>query len=74
MQSVADHVEAHLKTGHHYAYARRLGQLGPLRPVRVRDGRATYTAALVEQGQRAGDIKPTRLDTRTFWAERFSTT
>jgi len=64
-------LEAHLSQGHHYAYARRLGQLAPLRVRRVRDGLATYERVLVRGGQRLGDLKPTLLDTRTLWGRAF---
>ncbi len=67
----ADAVEAALRRNYHYNYARDLGQLGPARPVRVRNGQASYEQALMQRGARAGDIKPTPLDKRTFWDEVF---
>jgi len=69
--SVRDEVEAYLRTGHHYRYARSLGQLGPMQVRRVRDGHRTFHNTLVAIGQKAGDIKPTGLDSRTLWAEAF---
>jgi hypothetical protein len=69
---LADVVERVLGESHHYAYCRRLGQLGPLRVQRAIHGWATYEAALRARGQRAGDIKPTHLDTWRGWSEVFS--
>jgi hypothetical protein len=59
-----DVIEAYLATGHHYAYARSLQQLGPLRVQRLRGGWAAYEQACRERGQKAGDVKPTHLETR----------
>lgn len=56
-----------LAAGHHYAYCRSLGQLGPLEVLRVREGLRGYQRRLQEEGQRAGDIKPTVLDARPGW-------
>lgn len=67
----AAEVEARLAEGHHYRYARDLGQLGPVRARRVAGGAARYEAALMARGVRIGDIKPTPLDPRPFWAEVF---
>lgn len=65
-------VEDGLSEGHHYAYCRRLGQLGPLRGFRVRSGGArAYLDRLREVGQRAGAIKPALLSAETGWSERF---
>lgn len=72
LTAVAHAVEAHLATGHHYRYARELGQLGPLQWRRVEGGWATYQATCQAHGQRAGDIKPTPLDPRPIWAEAFA--
>lgn len=65
-------VEAHLSGGHHYRYCRELGQLQPLAHARVRDGWATWQAALVARGQRAGDIKPSFLDVHGLAARAFA--
>ena len=64
-------VEQHLQTGAHYAYCRRLGQLGELRAYRVDNGWARYLDTLCRRGQRAGDVKPTNLDTKPIWHEAF---
>lgn len=59
-----DVLEAHLATGHHYAYCVRLGQLAPMDVVRVRDGAATFLREHARRGRRAGDVKLTCLDPR----------
>src|SRR5262249_7997938 len=52
-------LEAALAENYHYRYCRKLGQLAPLRVVRIeRDGLATYLAVCQQHGQRLGDIKP----------------
>ena len=71
-QVVTEHVENYLLTGHHYRTCRNLGQLGPVKLQRVKDGWSTYQKTLVDGGQRAGDIKPTYLDTRYNWREVFA--
>jgi len=67
----AEQVERGLLDNHHYRYARDLGQLAAVEVRAVRAGAARYEAALVARGRRAGDIKPTPLDKRTFWDEVF---
>lgn len=64
-------VEDALCEGHAYRYARRLGQLGPVRAVRVRDAAARYEARCVALGQRAGNVKPVALHRTTGWREVF---
>lgn len=52
----------------HYANARRLGQLGPLRAYRIEgDGHAAHLAACAARGQRLGDAKPTTLWPHPGW-------
>lgn len=69
LDALGDRVERALQDGHHYRYCRDLGQLGPVRPVRVRDGQRRFQTALSRGTARLGDIKPTRLDRRTEWEE-----
>lgn len=65
-------LEAALTENYHYQYCRKLGQLAPLRVVRVeRDGMATYLAVCQRHGQRLGDIKPVALHRMSGWAEHF---
>ena len=70
--ALADRVDVRLRENPHYAHCRALGQLGPVRVFRVeRDAYATFAAALVEEGRRLGDIKPTPLSKRADWSRRF---
>jgi len=69
LAALAADLDAALSTGHHYAYCRDLGQLGPVQVLRVRDGLRGYQRRLQAEGQRAGDIKPAVLDTRLGWEE-----
>jgi hypothetical protein len=64
-------VERALEENFHYQYARRLGQLGPLRVFAARNAEASYLAACMARGQRAGDIKCVALDPRDGWTPKF---
>jgi hypothetical protein len=57
-------VEAELCRNFHYAHARNLGQLRPLRPELVNNGAAAYRAAREASGAKAGAVKFPALDTR----------
>ncbi|GMU02386.1 GH3 auxin-responsive promoter family protein [Corallococcus caeni] len=70
--TIAANVERLLCEGHHYRYARELGQLGPVRAVRVRQGARRYEARCIQLGQRAGDIKPMDLHRQPGWTEWFA--
>ena len=60
--SLAGALDAALCTNPHYAHCRALGQLGPVRVVRVGpDAYEKYAAAQVAAGRRLGDIKATAL-------------
>ncbi|QSQ21997.1 GH3 auxin-responsive promoter family protein [Pyxidicoccus parkwayensis] len=65
-------VERALLEGHHYRYARELGQLGPVLAVRVSEGVRRYEARCIALGQRAGDIKPMDLHRQPGWSAHFS--
>jgi hypothetical protein len=69
---LANQIEAGLCQNFHYAYARQLGQLGPVRifPI-AQGGLAGYIAGCLAHGQRAGDIKPTILHRRSGWGQWF---
>ncbi|MBX3001650.1 MAG: GH3 auxin-responsive promoter family protein [Caldilineaceae bacterium] len=72
IESIRAEVERGLAENVHYAYCRALGQLDALRAFRIReDALSTYMAACVEQGQRAGDIKPVSLHRQSGWSRRF---
>ncbi len=69
---IAAGVESGLQENFHYRYARRLGQLGPVRVFEARNAGASYLAAGVARNQRVGDVKAATLDPRDGWTERFS--
>jgi len=66
-----DALELSLRESHHYDLARRLGQLGPLRLHRVRDGAATYLRAK-SATQALGTIKIPAVDGDPRWTARFT--
>jgi hypothetical protein len=53
--------------GHHYKYARDLGQLDPVEVCPVEGAWAKYTARCRAAGMRLGDIKPKWLDAADDW-------
>ncbi len=58
-----------------YEVAIRLGQLIPLRLVKInRNGAAKYLQRCLANGQKLGDIKPLSFDTRTGWQDIFEET
>lgn len=65
-----DALEQSLRESYHYDLARRLGQLQPLRLMRVHDGASTYLRVKSEQ-QPLGHIKIPALDREQGWTERF---
>jgi hypothetical protein len=72
---LAHALELKLQANVHYAHARRLGQLTPLRGYALSGGAvlawSCYQARLMEAGQRAGDIKPSLLSARSGWLAYF---
>lgn len=68
---IAASIERALEENFHYRYARRLGQLGPLRVFAARNAEASYLAACMARGQRAGDVKCVALDPRDGWTPKF---
>jgi GH3 auxin-responsive promoter len=66
---LARQIDTALRQSVHYEYARRLGQLGPLRIFRTRGASERYLAAEVHEGRRAGDIKPLALHHRSGWTQ-----
>jgi hypothetical protein len=72
MSQLVSRLEAGLLAGTHYAYCRRLGQLSPLRGVRIAGGaNRSYIERCARMGQRRGNIKPTVLHRQTGWSEWF---
>ena len=65
-----DSLEHALRESHHYDLARRLGQLQPLRLMRVQNAAATYLR-VKSATQTLGDIKIPALDREQGWSERF---
>ena len=72
LHEAAQAIERALCEGYHYRYARELGQLGPVRALRVTEGSRRYEARCIALGQRAGDIKPTDLHRQAGWTAWFS--
>ena len=72
LTEAAEAIERALREGFHYRYARELGQLGPVRAVRVREGVRQYEARCMALGQRAGDIKPADLHRQPGWTAHFT--
>ena len=73
MAATANDADRALKTNPHYAYCRRLGQLGPLRVHLVRNGWATYVEeSSARRGARLADVKPSPLDARLDWVDVFA--
>ncbi|HLE96173.1 MAG TPA: GH3 auxin-responsive promoter family protein, partial [Candidatus Thermoplasmatota archaeon] len=71
LDAAADVVDAALSDSHPYAYARSLGQLGPVRTVRVRNGRAAWERAHAARGRRLGSLKPVPLEPEPAWDDAF---
>jgi hypothetical protein len=64
--------ERRLKANPHYAYCRRLGQLGAVRLFTVTSGAGEcYLAHCAEMNQRAGSVKLTALERRSGWERVF---
>lgn len=71
LSGIGSSIERALEENFHYQYARRLGQLGPLRVFAARNAEASYLAACVARGQRVGDVKCVALDPRDGWTPKF---
>lgn len=70
-ENCGDMVEQALQTNPHYAYARRIGQLMPLRVIKVDAPLARYTRRALAEGARLGDVKPPNLRPEPGWPEFF---
>jgi hypothetical protein len=69
---LAFRLDQRLQANPHYAYCRRIGQLGDLRIFRInRDARDSYVNHCAALGQRAGSVKMTALDRRIGWEHVF---
>jgi len=69
--SLAQSVEMTLLEGAHYAYCRKLGQLGEVRLVRVTGGVRALERRRSAEGGRIGELKPSPLDRRAGWGDFF---
>ena len=67
-----EEVESGLRENFHYDYARRLGQLAPVRAVRIPNGAKILFDDAVRSGQKLGDIKVPSLDHRSRWTRILS--
>jgi hypothetical protein len=65
-------IDTGLRQNFHYDYARRLGQLGPVRVFRADAASETYLSAAIRAGRRAGDVKPLALERRDGWSAAFN--
>jgi len=68
----AEALDHRLSDNPHYRYARDLGQLASVAPVRIPCAMARYQAVCLSRGQRLGDIKPPSLRPETDWLLRLS--
>ncbi len=66
-----DSIELRLGDNPQYAYARKLGQLAPLRVIAHASAASAYEQQLMDRGTRLGDIKPVALRNEPFWLPYF---
>lgn len=64
-------LESNLSVNPQYAYARKLGQLAPLRVLLHRQAFSVVEQAMLNRGTRLGDVKPVALRTEAFWLPLF---
>jgi len=72
IDALAAEVEKVLRAGAHYDYCRKLGQLGPVRAIRVEAGARALEWRRADEGGKLGDLKPSPLDRRTGWDRYFT--
>jgi hypothetical protein len=68
----ATQIERRLSENPQYAYARRLGQLKPLRLLPVQRLFDRYARAQLREGVRLGEVKPVALRNERAWAARLA--
>jgi hypothetical protein len=68
---LADDIDRALSRNSQYKYARRVGQLAPLRIRKAKAPLHTYLMYLADKGGRLGDIKVPSLRAESYWAELF---
>jgi hypothetical protein len=64
-------IDQGLRDNFHYQYARGLGQLSAVRVFRAQTAAETYLSVAMENGHRAGNVKPPALDCRDGWSGIF---
>jgi len=64
-------IEKALCTNPQYAYARKLGQLTPLRMLHICHAYSVVERTMVDRGTRLGDVKPVALRSEEFWLPMF---
>jgi hypothetical protein len=70
----AEALERRLAENPHYGWAVQIGQLQPVRVVKVSDAAAsTYLEVCRSRGQKLGDVKPAALDAWPGWHDAFAT-
>jgi hypothetical protein len=67
-------VEKELRTSVHYDYCRRLGQLGPVEVIPVRNASEQYLRGCEKLGQKSGNVKPACLRREFGWRQRMELT
>jgi len=71
-RELASNLDATLADNPQYLYARRLGELGPVRPRLIPEPLERYVRSALERGQRLGDVKPPVLRAETDWEQRLA--
>jgi GH3 auxin-responsive promoter len=72
LEKLALRLEARLLENPHYAYCRKLGQLGPLQGAQVKSGAGRlYLERCVTLGLKHGNIKPAVLHDKAGWSDWF---
>jgi len=64
-------IESGLMANPQYAYARKLGQIAPLRVISHTQAFSLVERAMLDRGTRLGDVKPLALRTESFWVPLF---
>jgi hypothetical protein len=73
LNGIAKEIEQELRTSVHYDYCRRLGQLGPVEVIPVRNGNELYLQGCEALGQKPGNVKPACLRRELGWRRRLET-
>jgi hypothetical protein len=71
-RKLASNLDIALADNPQYLYARRLGELGPIRSRLVPELLSRYVQSALGRGQRLGDVKPPVLRAETDWEQRLA--